>query len=308
MAATVFADDLARYGPDHASGPAMSVDQAQAYCRRLAQQHYENFTVASWFLPRRLRPHFYHVYAYCRWADDLADETGSPDEATQLLTWWESQLHACYQGQATHPVFIALRETIATFELPSEPFLDLLSAFRQDQIKRRYASRDELLDYCRRSANPVGQLVLRLGRCWNEANAVLSDQICTGLQLANFCQDVARDWNRGRIYLPQDVCQQFGYHEDDFQARRTNRAFRQLLASEVAQAETLLRAGQRLAGQIPRVLATDVSLFAAGGLAILAAIRKIDYDVWATRPTVSRISKARLLVHGLLWPRTEAAR
>ncbi|MGE0607532.1 MAG: squalene synthase HpnC, partial [Pirellulales bacterium] len=272
-----------------------TLDEAKAYCRRLAQTHYENFTVASWLLPRKLRQHFYHVYAYCRWADDLADE--APDAATslQLLDWWEGELRACYEGRSRHPVYLALGETIREFEIPIEPLADLLTAFRQDQHVTRYESCLDLDGYCRNSANPVGRLVLYLGRAHDEQNGRLSDAVCTGLQLANFCQDVAGDWDRGRVYLPQDVCRRFGYAESDFAQRRYNERFRQVMRHETDRAEHYLLSGRPLVGRVPRDLAVDLALFIEGGLAILRAIRRIDYDVWKRRPRVGKLTQARLL-------------
>jgi squalene synthase HpnC len=274
-----------------------TLPQAQRYCRRLARRHYENFTVASRLLPGRLRQPVCDIYAYCRWADDLADEIGDPQRSLMLLDWWEAQLHDCYQGRADHPVFIALVETIRQFNIPSEPFLDLLAAFRQDQSVTRYETFDEVLDYCHRSANPVGRLVLCLGQCHTPERVRLSDSICTGLQLANFCQDVARDWDRGRIYLPQADCRRFDYDEAAFARREPSDAFRRLLAEQVDRAEHWLREGLPLAAQMPRGLRLPVALFAGGGLATLAAIRRQRYDVWSRRPTVSKLAKLRLLVH-----------
>ncbi len=219
------------------SGPRLP--QAQAYCRRLARTHYENFTVASWLLPRKLRQHFANIYAYCRWSDDLADETAGGAESLQLLDWWQSQLDDCYRGIATHPVFVALQSTIDEFDIPIDPFRDLLIAFRQDQTQTRYETFDDLLGYCRNSANPVGRLVLYLGRCHDDRRGQLADNICTALQLANFWQDVARDYDRGRIYLPQESCRRAGYDEAMFARREFNPQFRQLLAGEVDRAESL---------------------------------------------------------------------
>jgi squalene synthase HpnC len=288
--------ELALYGPHGAlARQAVTLAEAQAYCRRLARRHYENFTVASWLLPRELRPHFHSVYAYCRWADDLADETGDAAQGIALLDWWEAQLRDCYRGEARHPVFVALRETVRRFDIPIVPLLSLLVAFRQDQHTTRYKSWDELRNYCRHSANPVGRLVLYLGRCHDEERGRLADQVCTGLQLANFCQDVAGDWDRGRVYLPQEDCLRFGYVADMFARREANPAFRELLAFEVERAERLLQAGLPLVPQVPGRLAVDVDLFIRGGLAILQAIRRADFDVWRRRPRVGRARKLGLL-------------
>lgn len=295
--ATVFAAELATWGPGAADRRVPGIEESRAYCRRLARTHYENFTVASWLLPRRLRPHFHAIYAYCRWADDLADETAGPRESLDLLEWWRSQLVDCYAGRATHPVFVALRETICQFDIPQEPLLDLLSAFEQDQQVTRYATVDELLDYCRRSANPVGRLVLHLGGCHDAERAELADSVCTGLQWANFCQDVAGDLARGRIYLPRQTWQRHGYGEAMFAAAECNGAFRAAMAEEVDRAEAFLRAGLPLVETVPRWLRVDVSLFIHGGLAILDRIRRVDYDVWRRRPALSRWDHIRLLAH-----------
>jgi squalene synthase HpnC len=284
---------------DHAStrdgGLPLSLGEASAYCERLAKTHYENFTVASLLLPKRLRPDFYHIYAYCRTADDLADESASPEEATQKLDAWESELEACYAGQARHPVFTALAETIRRYDIPITPFRDLISAFRQDQSVTRYANHDDVLDYCRRSANPVGRLVLHLARCLDEESLRLSDSVCTGLQLANFCQDVPNDFMRERIYLPRESLERFGYSEEMLASRTHNAAFRQLLGYEVERARRYLESGRPLVGRVPRDLRVDVALFIEGGLAILNEIGRRDYNVWASRPKVSKWRQLALL-------------
>ena len=216
-----------------------------AILRSSARSHYENFTVASWLLPAKLRPHFCNIYAYCRWSDDLADETSGGEASLQLLDWWESQLDDCYRGVATHPVFIALESTIREFEIPSQPFRDLLVAFRQDQNCNRYETFNDLLDYCRNSADPVGRLVLYLGRCHDQPLGELCDSICTGLQLANFWQDVARDFAIGRIYLPLESCRRAGYDEAMFERHEFNSQFRRLLADEVDRAESFFAPANR---------------------------------------------------------------
>jgi len=225
----------------------------------------------------------------------VADEVFSPRESLALLDWWEQQLRACYAGQTRHPVFRALRETIERFKIPMDPFLDLLVAFRQDQRQRRYETFADVLQYCRYSANPVGRLVLYLAECHTPERVRLSDAICTGLQLANFCQDVARDWQRGRVYLPLADCRRFGYEEVMFARGEFNEAFRKLMQLSVERAESYLREGLPLVGLVPAELRVDVLLFVHGGLAILEAIRRQDYDVWSCRPVVSRTKAVKLL-------------
>ncbi len=300
MAQPSVAAELANFGPCGEVGRRMSGDEAAGYCRRLARRHYENFTVASRLLPRHLLPHFYAIYAWCRWADDLADEMAHPRESLALLDWWQAELDRCYAGQAEHPVMIALMATVRRFEIPREPFERLLTAFRQDQQVTRYATAADVLDYCRNSANPVGRLVLYLAGAHDEARGELSDAICTGLQLINFCQDVARDWAKGRVYLPQETLEQAGYDEAMFGRGECNAAFRQALRVEVERAERYLRAGEPLAGRMPRAFRLDVALFAAGGLAVARGIRRVDFDVWRRRPVLSKATQLRLLA-GCWW-------
>jgi squalene synthase HpnC len=244
-----------------------------------------------------LRQHFCNIYAYCRWADDLADETTDPIQAAQLLDWWEDQLRACYENdctEPTHPVFVALGDTIHQFEIPIAPFANLLVAFRQDQQITRYQNAEQVHDYCRYSANPVGRLILSLARVRDADSLSLSDDVCTGLQLANFCQDVARDWQRGRVYLPQDELLSVNYTEADFAAKRFNGAFRHVMQQEVARAEQFLIRGRQLVDRMPQSFKFDVALFVAGGLAVLEAIRRQDYNVWQGRPALSKWHKGRI--------------
>jgi squalene synthase HpnC len=269
--------------------------EARRYCRRLAHTHYENFTVASLLLPRRLLRHFHAVYAYCRWADDLADETGGGQHALDLLDWWRQELLGCYAGQPRHPVMIALAETIHRFRIPPEPFLDLLLAFEQDQRQKRYRTFDDLLGYCRYSANPVGRLVLHLCECFDEEKALLSDHICTALQLANFWQDVARDLLIDRVYLPEEDRVRFGYPDEDLYQRRFTPAFADLMRFEVDRTRQLFHRGMPLLEQVPADVRPDIELFVRGGLAICRKIERIGYDVWRQRPKLSRLEKASLL-------------
>ena len=283
-----------------ASGIPFDRPAAETYCRKLATGHYENFPVVSWLLPGELRQHFYNVYSYCRWADDLGDEVGDTTKSLELLKWWRDEVDACYDGRLRHPVFIALKPTIDEFSIPRAPFLDLISAFEQDQSVTEYDSFDQLRDYCRRSADPVGKLVLYLCREYTGQNAIWSDSICTGLQLANFWQDVARDFAIGRIYLPRDDYQRFGYSRDDFDARRINPQFLELMKFQVDRARRYLKDGLPLVGQLPGRLQVDIDLFAHGGLRILDRIESIGYRVWKTRPKVTG-NDAVGLVFGALW-------
>lgn len=308
MAQLSVAAELAQFGPRAQRHARMSRDEALAYCRALARSHYENFTVVSWLLPKGLLPHFYAVYAYCRWADDLADEMPTADDSLRLLDWWEEQLDACYAGSPWHPVFVALEPTIREFAIPREPFADLLTAFRQDQRVSRYATPDDVLGYCRNSANPVGRLILYLGRCHDEPRGRLSDSICTGLQLANFCQDVARDWAMDRVYLPRTTLDAAGYGDAMFALRECNDAFRQALRIEVDRAESYLRAGEPLVELVPPEIRLEVALFVGGGLGILQAIRRAGYDVWRSRPTLSRWAKLDLFARNWWRYRNRAGR
>ena len=296
-----FLDDLRRYGPD-ANRLTRSVDRAAAwaYCDHLARSHYENFSVVTWLTPRPLRPAFRSIYAFCRWSDDLGDEVGDPARSTVLLAWWRGELQAMFAGEPpTHPVMIALGETVREFAIPIAPFEALITAFEQDQVVTEYATIDQLLDYCARSANPVGHLVLYLGRVYNAETARLADLTSTGLQLANFWQDVKRDQAIGRVYLPRADRARFGYTDDDLQAGRATPEFTALMTHEVALARAMLQDGRALLPLLPRNLAVDVDLFGRGGLAILGRIEAQGYDVWRQRPEVSKAAKFALLAHAL---------
>jgi squalene synthase HpnC len=295
-----FQDDLRRYGPEAEGRDPARLDEALAYCARLTSSHYENFSVVTWLTPRPLRPAFRSIYAFCRWSDDLGDEVGDPARSRDLLAWWRGELRAMYEGQARHPVMIALAPTVEEFAIPIGPFEALISAFEQDQDVSEYETFDQLLDYCSRSADPVGHLVLYLGRSFDAENARLSDLTCTGLQLANFWQDVARDLAIGRVYLPREDRRAFGYGDDDLRALRFTPAFADLLRFEVGRARERLEAGRELIGRMPRALAVDVDLFSRGGLAILGRIEARGFDVLSSRPSVGKLSKIGLLARAML--------
>jgi squalene synthase HpnC len=279
---------------------APSLDDAQQYCARLAKSHYENFSVVTWFLPKRLQQHFYNVYAYCRISDDLGDEVGDRQQSLTLLDQWEVELQHCYSGEPHHPVFVALRETVREFDIPPHELSDLLRAFRQDQSVTRYPRFSDLLGYCRSSANPVGHLVLYLCGYRDAERQALSDYTCTALQLANFWQDVGVDYDKGRIYLPLEDFAKFGFSENDLAQRRATPQFLTMMKFEVERAREWFQRGLPLIQQVDRRLALDLELFSRGGLAILDAIERQGYDVLKSRPAISKPRKLWLVARAAL--------
>jgi squalene synthase HpnC len=273
---------------------APTLEEARAWCQHLAETHYENFHVATWFLPKALRPHFHAIYAYCRVSDDLGDE-----EALALLNLWNRELDACYAGRARHPVFVALAETIRECSIPKEPFADLLTAFRQDQVFVRYPTMRDVLAYCRYSANPVGRLVLYACGEADEERFKLSDATCSALQLANFWQDVGEDYARGRVYLPQEDMAFFRVSDQTIAEGVATPEFRGLLRYEVECARSLFEQGLPLIGMVNRDLAIDLDLFSRGGLEILRAIEDRDFDVLSARPAISKTNKAKLALRAV---------
>lgn len=278
---------------------APTLAEARAWCQRLTETHYENFHVASWFLPKRLRPHFHAIYSYCRVSDDLGDETGSREQGMALLDLWGRELDACYRGETRHPVFVALAETIREFDIPKLPFADLLVAFRRDQTIVRMQTMEDVLDYCHYSANPVGHLVLYVCGYRDEGRFRLSDYTCTALQLANFWQDVRQDYARERIYFPLEDMRRFGVDEAMIAEARFTPEFRELMRYEVEYARNMMHEGLPLIGMVDRELAIDLDLFSRGGLEILRAIEEQNYDVLKARPAISKPRKAALLIRAL---------
>ena len=274
---------------------APTLVEAREYCARLARTHYENFSVASWFLPKRLRQHFFNVYAYCRISDDLGDEVGDAAAAITLLDQWQCELDACYEGAPKHPVFVALAETVRQFGIPKHEFSDLLIAFRQDQTVTRFETFNDLLGYCRYSANPVGHLVLYLCGYHDPGRQQLSDFTCTALQLANFWQDVSLDYEKGRIYLPLEDLRRFGVIEEDIAQKRNTPAFCTMMKFEVERARDWFRQGLPLIGNVDRELAVDLDLFSRGGLEILNAIERQGFAVLGNRPAISKSRKLALV-------------
>ena len=277
-----------------------SPEAAQKYTKWLATHHYENFNVVSWLLPKELHQHFYNVYAYCRWADDLGDEIPEKDRALELLTWWEKELDKCYEGRPSHPVFVALRETVIVKDVPKQPFADLLKAFRQDQVVKRYPTWDAVLDYCEYSANPVGRLVLYLCGYRDEERQRLSDATCTALQLANFWQDVARDLEKGRIYIPLDRAAAHGLSEKEIVEKKFDERYVELMKELIEYTRGLFEKGIPLSRMVEGKLRVDLGMFSRGGMAVLGAIEEIGYDTLHRRPAVSKAKQAGLLGRTLL--------
>ncbi|MGH2364507.1 MAG: squalene synthase HpnC [Chloroflexota bacterium] len=274
------------------------MQEAEAFTRRLAHRHYENFLVVSWLLPRRLHQHMFNVYAYCRGVDDLGDE--APGDRLALLDAWEQELNACCAGQATNPTFVALASTMRACELPPQLLRDLIQANRQDQLVQRYERYDDLVAYCRLSANPVGRLVLHLFGVADEQRALLADATCTALQLANFWQDVTSDYaERGRIYLPLEDLRRFDYSEEDLAAHRVNERWRQLMHFEIQRTRELFATGRGLLPLVERRLRVDLQLFMLGGLEVLQRIETRGYDVLTARPKVPSWRQAMLLLSAL---------
>ena len=279
---------------------APSLEDARAYCERLAKSHYENFSVATWFLPSRLRQHFYNVYAYCRISDDLGDEVGDPQQSLELLDQWEAELNACYAGSPRHPVFVALAETVKQFGIPRHEFSDLLIAFRQDQTVTRFETFDDILAYCHYSANPVGHLVLYLCGYSDAERQQLSDYTCTALQLANFWQDVFVDYGKGRIYLPLEDLRRFGVTGENIAQRHATPQFLTLMKFEVERARDWFARGLPLVKMVSRELAIDLELFSRGGQEILNAIERQGFDVLKARPEISKSRKLLLVLRAAM--------
>ena len=278
----------------------MNLEQSSHYCRTLALSHYENFSIASCLVPKSYRRHLYHVYAYCRWSDDIADEV-EEHRRLPLLDWWHQQLSLCYSGRPAHPVMLALQQTIQRHQIPVETLEDLLSAFRQDQSTLRYRNDSELFDYCRRSANPVGRVILKFAKADSESNVNFSDSICTGLQLANFCQDLSRDAANNRIYAPANLWAKHGVSEAMILETKCTPQLQAMLVDWVHTAREFFSRGCQLVDCVPKWLAVDMDLFIRGGLGILNAIEAQHFDVWTSRPTLSKFTKFRFLCQSLVF-------
>ncbi len=274
---------------------AYSLSESCELCERMAKSHYENFPVASRLVPRDKRPYVWSVYAFARVADDFADEGAVPVERRlEQLDRWERYLNECCEGRASHPVFIALAETVRRFSIPRQPLADLLAAFRLDVTRKRFETFSDLLYYCKHSANPVGQLVLAIFGDATSRTIALSDHICTALQLTNFWQDCAIDWGKGRLYIPLEDMARFGYTEKDLDDRIADERFRQLMAFEVERTRDLFEEGKPLLAEAVPELRFELTLVWRGGMRILEKIEAHNYDVLHTRPVLSWADKVSL--------------
>jgi squalene synthase HpnC len=283
-----------------AFAPAPDAKTAQAFTSELAHSHYENFSVVSALLPRRLRQDFCNVYAFCRIADDLGDEISDRDQSLRMLGRFRQETEAMFAGRASSLVFTALETTVQKYDVPIKPFLDLIDAFEQDQRIDRYQTWEQLRDYCRRSADPVGRLVLYLAGYRDEQRQQLSDCTCTALQLANFWQDVRRDLaDRNRIYLPRETMDRFSVTEDQLQQGRCDEAYRQAIAFEVDRTQALFDQGDALLPMLDDGIRPQISLFGQGGKAILQAIRRQNFDTLTTRPVLSKRQKGKLIFRAM---------
>ena len=282
-----------------------TIEESFLHCERIAKEHYENFPVASLAVPRNLRPYVWAVYAFARVADDFADEGSRlPAKRLEALDSWERQLDDALAGHPGGPVFVALGETVARTSLPVQPLRDLLIAFRMDVTTSRRQTFDEVLGYCRCSANPVGRLVLQLFGAASVATVERSDDICTALQLTNFWQDIAVDLQKDRIYLPLDDLERFGYTEADLRASVLDARFRELMKFQVDRTRSLFLRGRPLLALVSGRLRFELDLTWRGGMAILDALEQSGYDVFTTRPVVGRADKLRILAAAIFGGRT----
>ena len=276
-------------------GPAVTLEESYAQCERLATSHYENFSVGSWLLPKAVRRHVYAMYAYSRYVDDLGDEVDGPNRLTYLYNL-EQDVRRMYDGTPLHPMMLAIQDTAQRCQIPPEPFLKLIHANRMDQEKTRFETYDELAFYCDHSANPCGRLFLYCSGYRDPELQRLSDFTCTALQLTNFWQDVAIDWGKGRVYLPQEDLRRFGYREEDIAAQVVNPAFVELMKFEIARTREIFANGLALVDRLEGQVRMDVRLFTRGGSALLDGIEANGFDVYRRRPTVSKGKKVRLML------------
>ncbi|MFH1017556.1 MAG: squalene synthase HpnC [Pseudomonadota bacterium] len=279
--------------------------EARDFCAQLTKRHYENFPVGSRWIPAAIRPDIQAVYAFARTADDFADEPEHEGSRLERLGEWRRLLHEAAEGKATHPVFIALSETIRRKNVPVEWLEDLIRAFETDVRQNRHATFDSILRYAELSANPVGRLVLWLHGCRGSEEFALSDRICSALQFANFWQDVAVDWVKNRVYLPQDDMARFAYTEDDLGRGVVDDRFRRLMAFEIERTRAMFRQGRALCDRVGPDLRMELRLVWSGGMRILDRIERNGYDVFRRRPSLRWLDQGAMLFRALTWRRSQ---
>jgi len=265
-----------------------SLEKAFEHCLKIAHSHYENFPVASIAIPKNLRPYVAAVYAFARTADDFADEAQFAENRMARLVEWENQLKSMKTIPPTHPIFIALRETVERFSIPLSLFENLLKAFKMDVVVKRYKNFNEVLNYCRYSANPVGRIILYLFGYPAPKFMEYSDSICTALQLANFWQDIAVDLKKDRIYIPEEEMNRFHVTESELQQNVLNENFKRLIFFQVERTQELFDQGKILCAKIPGRLGYELRLTWLGGTTILKKIMKKEGDIFNHRPTLSK--------------------
>ena len=286
------------------SGAPFTVEAAFAYCERMARGHYENFPVASRFVPASLRPHVWAVYAFARSADDFADEPRYAGRRAEALGYWEAELERCYHGEAEHPVFVALRQTVEERDVPIQPLRDLLTAFTMDLSVNRYATFQSLEGYLRHSAHPVGRLVLYIFNYRDPSLHCFSDDVCAALQLTNFLQDVGVDLTKDRIYLPEEDLKHFGVTEEMLYARQVTPELRDLMRFQVSRARSLFERGRPIIDRVGPELGFELAMIWNGGMTILDKIEAVGYDVFRRRPMLNAADKARMVARAATqrWP------
>ncbi|MBA3545756.1 MAG: squalene synthase HpnC [Nannocystis sp.] len=285
--------------PDGAPPGPWTIETAYRFCERMATTHYENFPVASRFLPSHLRPNVMAIYAFARTADDFADEPRYENRRVESLDRWEQLLELCYHRDVAHPVFLALRDTVRRHNIPISPLKALLTAFRMDLTKKRYATFAELRHYCLHSSHPVGQLVLYIHGHQEPELHRASDEICAALQVANFLQDLSVDTPRGRCYLPEEDLVHFCVSREDLLAGHHTRSFKELMAYSVARCRSMFLRGRPLIRKVEPGLSMELEATWRGGMAILQRIEDLDYEVLNFRPTLEKKDMAGIAIRSL---------
>ena len=285
------------------------LDEAESYCTLIAKSHYENFIISNWFTPADIRQHIENIYAFCRYGDDLGDDAPFPPEKRlMLLEEWEEDLRRAaendWSGRPRHPILLALQNTAKQHSIPLQPFVDLIHAFKMDQTKNRYQDWDELKEYCIHSADPVGHLFLFVYGHDDDDMRTLADNTCTALQLANHWQDVVRDLEQDRIYIPLEDMERFGYTLKMYHNKEVNKQWKALMKHEVDRAQEMFNEGRKLWPKVDPRLAVDLRMFTLGGEAVLRSIRRQKYDTFRKRPKVSKLKQLRLFISTwLTWKR-----